>query len=189
MGGEGLAFPRAPEVRRPQRLQGVRIHPVWQAILLGGVEGARESHGGGVRRRAPLRVVRVAHARIVSERVAVIAVELPARRTLPLEPFGADVAALVVDDAVFEPEHGHVAVGGQGDVVGRVGRIKPVGMQPVECSVELGGDLAGHFAVVDVGLEAGGREVARHRRQRGKIGHGASSRRRNFGQPGSGCPA
>ncbi len=125
----------------------------------------------------------VAHRRIVGEGVAVVAIEGAAGLDLLQEAAGADIAALVIHVPVLEPEHADIAVGGQADVVGRVGRIEPVRMQPVEGSVQRLGDAPDHLAVEDVRLEPGRGVEALHPRLAGEIDHGVLLSGRPPGRP------
>jgi len=58
--------------------------------------------------------------------------------------------------AVLESEGGDIAVAAEVDVFFEERRISVVGLDSVECPIDVGGDCAGDFKVVDGAFEAGG---------------------------------
>jgi len=88
------------------------------------------------------RIGRVAYLGIVGVRVAVVAVELPARGYLTPVTVGLYIAAAIVDRSLAEAEHAHVTVSRKARLVGEPRRVDPVAVQTIEGALEVGGDLA-----------------------------------------------
>jgi hypothetical protein len=74
----------------------------------------------------------------------------------------AHVAAAVIDSAVLDAEHAHVAFAVERDVAG-LQRILGIGPDAVESAVEVGRHCAFDLAVADVRLEAVQRRRRAHR--------------------------
>src|ERR1700675_2123533 len=123
MRGECLTFPRTVEVGRPERLKRIGVDLVGKALLLGCVELPSKNDGRGIRRGAPPRMVDVAHLGIVGMGIAIIAVELPPRRDLPIVTVGAHVTSAIVDRTVSEAEHADVTVGRETCIVWKLWRV------------------------------------------------------------------
>ena len=155
MGGEGLALPLAVEVPGALGGQGVRVELVGQPVFLQREQPAGMGEGRGVGDRAQIRVQQVAHARVVGVRVAVIAIELPAGRLLRLQAMGTHPAAVEVDLAALEAEAAGVAIGIQRRVIREQGGVIPVTADAVKGAVEVRGDLAEDFTVVDIRFKTG----------------------------------
>src|SRR6266852_1573844 len=155
MRGECLTFPSAVEVGRAERLARIGVDCVGEALLLGCVELPSKDDGCGIRRGAPPGMVDIAHLRIVGIGIAIIAVELPPRRVLPIVTVGADVTSTIVDRSVPEAEHADVTVGCETCVVGKLWRVYPISMQPVKSAVQLPRDRSRGIAVDHIGLEPG----------------------------------
>ncbi len=170
MRGERLALPGSAEIRLPTGCQCVRVHLIGQPVFLRCVELAAQNHRSGVRGRALVGTGDVANARVIRVRVAIVAVELPAGLELIEIALRANVTALVVRASALQPEQAHVAVGREQRVVFEGRRIQPVQMHAIERAVQVFRQLARHFAVAEIDLEARRRGIA-HFQMSGEIDH------------------
>src|SRR5688572_25934644 len=124
MRGERLTFPPAFEIPRAEGIQCGGIDAVGQAVFLEREELAGMEDWRGVRDRAQVRAFGILHARVIRERIAIVAIELAFGRPLSLESLRLNPAACVVDRAVAEAEHADVAVRVHNAVVRKLRRIE-----------------------------------------------------------------
>ncbi len=172
MGAEGLGLELAVEVPGPQGFQGVGIDLDGVGVFLQGVQPATKGQRGGIGHRGQVGPVQVTYRGIVSERVAVDAIELLACRQVVAKTRRLHPARPEIDDTVPDAETADIPIGGEGAVVGPGGGIKPFPTDADESAVEICGYGAFHFAVIDVRLEALWGEETGGRRAVGEINHG-----------------
>ncbi len=166
MGRECLALPASAEVFLPERLQRVGIDAIRQAVFFRRVQPSTEDDGSRVGARAFARTGDIAHWHLVCVGIAVVAVELPARRELPLEAVRAHIPATIVDDAAPKTEHADVPVSGKTGLIRELGRIEPIEVHSVERTVEVARDRAAQLAIEHFRIEAPRTEIPGRGRRR-----------------------
>src|SRR6185312_10847607 len=156
MCGERLAVETLAEGLVSNRCERVRIDLVRQPVFLRCVEPAAEDHRRRIRRRAPVGIRNVAHARLVGVRIAIVAIELPPRFQLAPVALRLYVAALVVRATTLDAEEADVTIRRQNRFVEIRRRIEPIEMHAIERAVEALRNLARDLAIVHVHLEPRG---------------------------------
>ncbi len=167
VGGEGRALHLALKVRVAQGLQGDRVQHERRAVFLQRQELAAIHHDVGVGGAA----VAACDARIVGERVTVGAEQGAAGALLRTNLSVRGAALLEVEAAVGEGEHGDHAVAVEPDVVAETRGQLGIGRYPVEGAIDVRGDLALDFEVLQVHLEARGRVESCIAGARRELGH------------------
>ena len=155
---------------RADGLKRVAVDFVGQTVFLQREKFPREGERRGVLHRA----VEPRHAGIVRERVAIFAEKLLPRGAVGLVPRRFDPAAFVIHHSVLEAKHVDVTVHVEWRIVFEFRRVEPVAAQANERTVQVRGNFADHFAVVNVRLEARRREKPLHCGLIRKVNHGRS---------------